>query len=1143
MRGLFSGSSPEEFGSRSRSSYLYFQDPFVGSFSNHFLQAKASQNAAKSYKINLEDFVEDETFTFFVHDTPNIKLRRVRRRDGPANETYTMKFITIRDEISLQMHLKEAEILCQLEHKHIVRSFGYGEKTQGSAKVLGILMEFFENSLQKRITECISKQKFFPKEQISLIVTALISGVLYLQFKRIFHANIKPENILMSSSGEIRISNFSSSQDFSNERSTITNNLADTNQNNNASLYWSPEYRRAFLESKPSVNFNVFKVDSFALGLLIAHLVSLAPIETLYKILESSENSPEKQSLYKHIETRYDKGFVDLIRDLSNFDEDERKTVVSLCFAPKKTYEKLVCKEISQFYNLVRTDRSLYKSVRVLGSGGFGEVHEVKNSKTNERFAEKSVKFIDSRCLIDSMEEVLINASMDHENIVKFFFYDIEEVETRNDFYNLYCYIELMDRALDSEIKHRSKTVPKSYFSREDVENLLFCMAKAMKYMQEVRNTSHSDIKPQNILISSDSKTYKICDFGIARPNLPKSQVTTNMTMKGSPLYLAPELREYDSLCVRVRYNPFKSDIFSLGLSILHMLTLESFKRDKAQEKEDCLAFFLPKEVQFAISQRYGPDFVELLKEMLVYDFKDRLDYLGFYQKVYSRWRSAQRVKNSEKYALIKKKLNEIPAKESKNPTNFTSQIALLQESLEIYEEIGDYESMAITMTTLGNLYKELGLVEQAQGFYEKSLELGCRTLGYEHPRIAIMLNNLGVIYTEFGAFQRANTYFLQAVDIQTKNFGAEDAKIVTFLVNLASLYLKQGDYEHAVEVYTKALKLAYKTFESESLDIALILNNLGSAYRRFGRKEKFELSLGFYQEALALYRKKQPLAAKYQRNYAELLQNLSKVLRDLRRIQESKQFLEESLKIYVELYGVYHKLVGFSYDTLATLHKKLGDLPKALENQRKAVEILESLASKQQQDSKSPAHSRKSPVNNGKKHNSFLLELPKVAGFSTTVSSPSNSPTKKSKKWSFFESAQDFLHINSDRSEKSSETGNLPVKSLCLVGVLNNLGIIYRDLKEFEKARENFQKAWNILRVNRNSEDEIKTVEVLNNLASCLIELGNDLQRLTRAKEMLEEGLAVAGKRKEKRMKENEEIMAHNLAIVNRKLKTFAKK
>jgi hypothetical protein len=68
----------------------------------------------------------------------------------------------------------------------------------------------------------------------------------------------------------------------------------------------------------------------------------------------------------------------------------------------------------------------------------------------------KIVKYIDSRLLKENMSEVMMNSAMQHSNIVRFYYYDLETVKTTNKRessvnckYNLYSYIELMDCNLE----------------------------------------------------------------------------------------------------------------------------------------------------------------------------------------------------------------------------------------------------------------------------------------------------------------------------------------------------------------------------------------------------------------------------------------------------------------------------------------------------------------------------------------------------------------------------------------------------------------------------------------------------------------------------------------------------------------------
>ncbi len=76
------------------------------------------------------------------------------------------------------------------------------------------------------------------------------------------------------------------------------------------------------------------------------------------------------------------------------------------------------------------------------------------------------------------------------------------------------------------------------------------------------KNIVHRDIKPQNIIISTDGKV-KVTDFGIARA---VSENTIHSDVMGSVHYASPEQ-------ARSGYVSNRSDIYSLGIVMYEMVT------------------------------------------------------------------------------------------------------------------------------------------------------------------------------------------------------------------------------------------------------------------------------------------------------------------------------------------------------------------------------------------------------------------------------------------------------------------------------------------------------------------------------------------------------------------------------------------
>lgn len=91
--------------------------------------------------------------------------------------------------------------------------------------------------------------------------------------------------------------------------------------------------------------------------------------------------------------------------------------------------------------------------------------------------------------------------------------------------------------------------------------------AEALRHAWNEARLIHRDIKPDNILLARDG-TVKVADLGLAKSlQSVATSFTATGTVMGSPHYISPEQARGD------KDVDFRSDIYSLGCTLFHMLT------------------------------------------------------------------------------------------------------------------------------------------------------------------------------------------------------------------------------------------------------------------------------------------------------------------------------------------------------------------------------------------------------------------------------------------------------------------------------------------------------------------------------------------------------------------------------------------
>lgn len=193
-----------------------------------------------------------------------------------------------------------------------------------------------------------------------------------------------------------------------------------------------------------------------------------------------------------------------------------------------------------------------YEIISRIGSGGMADVYKAKDHKLNRLVAVKVLKpeFREDKSFIGKFrKEAQAAARLSHPNIVNVF--DVGEEDNIN-----FIVMELIEG-----ITLKDYITKKGKLSVKEATSIAIQVSLGLEAAHN-SDIVHRDVKPQNIIISTDGKV-KLSDFGIARV---ASSNTINSNVMVSVHYSSPEQ-------VRGGYSDKKSDIYSLGVTMYEMVT------------------------------------------------------------------------------------------------------------------------------------------------------------------------------------------------------------------------------------------------------------------------------------------------------------------------------------------------------------------------------------------------------------------------------------------------------------------------------------------------------------------------------------------------------------------------------------------
>ena len=446
-----------------------------------------------------------------------------------------------RKQKSIARALNASLTQAKLYHPGVCEVYEIQVKVEGGKCIVYHGLEELERDLAQDIEERRKENKPYTEREILDLAKQLASALSYAHGLGIAHRNVCPGNILRRE-GSYKLCGFSNF--------FAKKNTEYSKESIGGVVYMSPQTWRALTKCS---DYHVFKTEVFALGATLLHAAALRSSQSLC--------SPDETSVNKAVQAGIGclpVSMQTLVSGMMAAEELRRPSMqevyMELCAV---TCTEQMCRE----YQLSLPGYEIVYS-KVHNPYTRVELSHAKYRPTSDEVVIKSY-------ISESLEEInqYINeginlARFHHPNISSLLAIRLAANETPC---RVHFAMERHERNLLEEILERTRSHRPC--SETEMREFLRQVGLGLTAAKG-KNLSHGDIKPDNIYIDSKGR-YKLNGFGNSWARLVKSFTCIPQEMVA---YKCSQERM--ALLSEGIYNPFKADVYSLGLTTLYYATL-----------------------------------------------------------------------------------------------------------------------------------------------------------------------------------------------------------------------------------------------------------------------------------------------------------------------------------------------------------------------------------------------------------------------------------------------------------------------------------------------------------------------------------------------------------------------------------------